>query len=463
MREDGLKTREIVENVKGELQQGSGEERVSGVSIDTRTLKRGDLFVAIKGEHYDAHMFLQKASHRGAVGALISQEVEVEVPEDFFLIKVSDTTKALGDLASSYRESFELPVVAITGSAGKTTTKDMIASILSKRFVCRKNSGNLNNEFGLPLTLLSLEERDEVLITEMGMRNLKEIQSLAEIASPQIGVITNVGPTHLETLGSIENVAKGKEELALAIPDDGHLILNGDDPYVSSMARESRARRLLFGIHGSQFDIQCSHRRDLGLDGIEFSIDGDDTLYHLQLPGTHNLYNALAAMAVAKVFQLSSEEIQEGLKDFQPSPLRMEIKKLVGGITLINDTYNANPLSMERALETLSKIEGSRRVAILGDMLELGEIGVQEHHHLGRRVFEMGIHLLITTGTLGQQIAEGALESGMDRERVYYCPEREGLFTSVQRILTKGDVVLLKASRGVALEDLIYTLEERVP
>lgn len=462
IRREELNSRDIVESVKGEFVKGCGEERAFGVSIDTRTLKKGDLFVAIRGERYDAHSFAHKAAAAGAAGALISEEIGEELPEDFFLIRAADTTRALGDLASAYRRRFDVPVVAITGSAGKTTTKDIIASILGERFICKKSVGNLNNEFGLPLTLLALKERDEVLVVEMGMRHRKEIEALTKMALPHIGVITNVGPTHLETLGSVENVAKGKEELALAIPSKGHLILNGDDPYVRSMAQESKANRILFGIHSPHLDVQCAHQKDLGLRGAEFSLADEDALYHFPLPGAHNLYNALAAIAVARVFQLTPEEIQAGLYGFKPSPLRMEIKKLQGGITLMNDTYNANPLSMEKALETLSKIEAKRRIAILGDMLELGSTAAEEHERLGRAVYEMGMDLLFATGAMGQKIVYGAIEAGMDTKRALYCHKREDLIRSVKNHLTKGDVALLKASRGVALEELILSLEQEL-
>lgn len=450
----------LKEGLSGRLLKGTGEERIRGISIDTRTLDEGDLFVAIEGEHYDAHSFLSQAFSAGAVGAIISKEMVGEIPPGTFLFQVEDTTKALGELAAWYRERFSIPVVAITGSAGKTTTKDMIAAILGERYICRKNTGNLNNEYGLPLTLLSLQKRDEVLITEMGMRDLHEIEHLARIAKPQIGVITNVGPTHLETLGSIENVARGKGELAQALPQEGHLILNGDDPRVRRMAEMSRAKVHFFGLEGRDLDVKALNRKNLGLKGMEFSLSGDDTLYHLPLPGEHNLYNALASIAVGRIFQVTPSEIQAGLKRFKPSPLRMEIKRLSGGITLINDTYNANPLSMEMLLTTLTETEASRRVAILGDMLELGEVSEREHRDLGKTVYTLGIDLLFTTGKEGWHIAEGAREAGMDRERVFYHSQKNHLLLSLKENLSRGDLVLLKASRGVALEELISAFKE---
>lgn len=434
---------------------------IQGVSIDSRTLQPGDLFVAIVGERYNAHTYLPQAMAAGAVGALLSQEVEVRVPEDFFLMEVPDTTRALGEMAAWYRRQFHIPVVAITGSAGKTTTKDMVAAIFGQEYNCKKNEGNLNNEYGLPLTLLDLNPDHEILITELGMRNLGEIAALAQMAKPHIGIITNVGPTHLETLKGIENVARGKEELARAIPQEGYLILNGDDTRVRRMAKASLAKTIFFGIEGMDLDIKAHHIVDRGLDGVEFSLDPEgNQSYHLPIPGRYNLYNALGALAAGKIFEIPYPVMKRGLAQFQPSPLRMERRELPGGITLMNDTYNANPLSMKMALQALLQMKGSRHIAVLGDMLELGEESEKAHHQLGQLVVELGIHILLTTGPGGEQMASGALAAGMEGSTVHHFPEKEELAFMLQKILRPGDVVLLKASRGLALEEILQMAGE---
>lgn len=446
---------ELIQHMDGRLIYGTGEETIHGVSIDSRSLHQGDLFVAIVGERYDAHTFLSQAAASGAAGAIVSQEVEVPA-SGFFLILVRDTTRALGEMGAWHRDKFSIPVIAVTGSMGKTTTKDMVAAVLEEKLSCKKNKGNLNNEYGLPLTLLELMSFHEALVVEMGMRNRGEIAALAKLAKPQIGIITNVGPTHLETLKTVENVARGKQELAQALPENGYLILNGDDLRVRQMAQESKAQSIFFGIDGAHLDLKAHQIADRGFHGVEFSLAHNKSYrYHLPLPGRYNIYNALAALAVGQIFQLEEKSMQQGLAKFQPSPLRMQKRKLPGGITLINDTYNANPLSMEMALKALLQMKGSRHIAVLGDMLELGEMSSKAHHRLGKIVQELGIHLLLTTGVGGEEIAKGAVEAGMEQEQVIYCQRKNDLSSLLQTILRRDDVVLLKASRGLALEEIL--------
>ena len=453
-----LTSGEVAKAVGGELIHGTGEERAVGVSIDTRTIEKGQLFFAIIGERYDAHQFLPQAWEQGAGGAVVEEGYPAsQIPPKGFLIRVDDTTLALGELASYYLNSFELQVVAITGSVGKTTTKDMVASVLGERYSLLKTDENYNNQYGLPLTIFQLESHHQLLVLEMGMSGLGEITYLCRIASPQLGIITNVGPTHLEELETVENVARGKAELAEALPEKGALFLNGDDPLVRKMSKKSRATSFFYGLEEEQLDYRARSIASSDSGGTVFTFQGEE--FFLPLPGRHNLYNALAALGLGSWMGMEKGEMAAGLKSFQPSSLRMNFLHLDRGVRIINDTYNASPLSMRAALETLQQTPALRRIAVLGDMLELGLEEEKEHLQLGALVYEMGIDLLFSVGELGALITEGARAEGMPSSSLCYQPSLEDLAAQLTDLLQEGDLVLFKASRGIRLEQVVTSIE----
>ncbi len=447
---------EITGAVKGKLVQGDPMRKISGVSIDSRTIDKGQLFIAIIGEQLDGHRYIQHAVDNGA-GAVIAQS-QTELSGELPLIMVDNTTTALQDLASYYRQKFvQLPVVGITGSAGKTSTKDMIAALLSKSFRVAKTQGNLNNYYGLPLTILQLTGDEEIAVLEMGMSNLGEIDLLARIARPRIGVITNVGAAHLENLGTIENVARAKSELIKALPTDGVAILNYDNIYVRNMEKVFKGQKIIF--YGLTEQAQL-YPDELVLDhatGTSFTVNYQQERVSLVLnkPGQHNLYNALAAIAVAREFKVGWPEIKTALQQVEFSNLRWEIKELGDNIVLINDTYNANPLSMQAALHTARNIAPGRVIAVLGAMLELGQLEERAHRELGQFICEQKIDLLISVGPLGALIAQGAVEAGMEASRVFTRENNQQASQLLLELLEKDDTVLIKGSRGNKMEEIV--------
>lgn len=449
---------EIEKAVSGSLVQGEPRARVSGVSIDSRTVKEGELFIAIIGERFDGHSFITEAVKKGARALIVDREIETK--SGVGIIRVNDTTVALQDLARYYRHKFaELKVIAITGSAGKTTTKDMISTLLGRKFKIRKTPGNLNNYYGLPLTLLGLEGDEDIAVLEMGMSRLGEIRLLAGIARPEIGVITNVGPTHLETLGTIENVARGKSELIEALPEEGTAILNYDDPLVRQMKDSFQGEKVIYYGLTAGADLYANSISISGEEGaISFDLTyWDERLEKLTLnkPGRHNLYNALAAIAVAREFGVDWLEIREGLKSIALSSLRWDVTRLENGTIIINDTYNANPLSMRAAIDATLEIAEERIITVLGAMLELGAEKENAHLELGRYLRKQGVNLLITVGEEGKLIARGALKEGMPPDEVYNLEDNQAAGRLLLELIRPGDTVLIKGSRGVKMEEIV--------
>lgn len=446
----------IAKSTAGDLIQGPPAEEILGVSIDSRTIQKGEVFFAIRGERFDGHDFINEAIEKGARALVVDRPVEVT--RDIALIKVEDTTKALQDLARAYRLLFRnLKVIAITGSAGKTTTKDIIAALLEKKYRTRKTRGNLNNFFGLPLTLLAFDGEEEVAVLEMGMSQLSEISLLAEIAKPEIAVITNVGKTHLESLLSVENVAKGKGELITSLPAEGVAILNYDNDYVRNMGSLFPGRKIYYGLKGEA---------DLYADNIvtfqnrmEFDIHYENEVERIKLDrtGLHNVYNALAAIAVARLLGITWQEIREGLMNVDYSSLRWDVQ-VQNGITIINDAYNANPLSMEASISAAKDMKGKRLVLALGAMLELGEEEESAHLQLGEYVSGQGVALLITVGEIARLIAKGAREKGMPEDQIVECENNQVASEILSKYLQEGDVLLVKGSRGLKMEEIVRAL-----
>ncbi len=424
------------------------------MATDSRMVEPGDLFVALPGEREDGHAFIGDALARGARGLITSCPADAAPAVAVFV--VPDTLAALQRLAAARREARPVRVVGITGSVGKTTTKEITAAVLGARYRVLKNEANYNNEVGLPLTLLELSGRHQRAVLEMGMYAPGEIRLLCEIARPQVGVVTNVGPSHLERLGSLEAIAAAKAELVESLPPDGVAILNGDDPAVASMAGKTRASILSYGTSAA-CDVRGVDLDSQGLEGISFTIEhaGKKARARTSLPGRHTIHNALAAAAAGLSEGMSMAEVADALAGARV-PLRLQVHRGRNGSTIIDDTYNASPSSMMAALDLLGELAG-RRIVLLGDMRELGMLEEVGHRAVGRRAGEVA-QLVYTVGDLGRLIAEEARVSG--NANVSHWPSKEEAAADLRERLAAGDVVLLKASRAMALETVVPTLRD---
>lgn len=455
-----LRVGEIVPEVQGELVSGSPDLRVTGVSTDTRSLKPGDLFFALNGET-DGHRFVKKALEAGAAAVVVSDQACVPEGTSKGVIKVENTLWALGDLASYYRKKFNAIVIGVTGSVGKTTTKEMIASILERKWNVLKNEMNYNNEIGVPLTLFRMDRSHEVVILEMGMRGLGEIRRLANIAKPSIGVITNIGMSHIERLGSQGAIADAKSELLSELPEDGISVLNYEDGYYEVLRDRVHGRRVSFGSCKGADVVGA--RIKSGKDGnftFVVMVEGGAIEVKLQVMGLHNVFNALAASAVAHAMGVDLYTIRDGLESFSSPAMRMEILKTKTGLTVINDAYNANPASMSASLRTLRGLTGyKRKVAILGDMLELGDYAPKAHHDIGSTVAEGDVEVLVTVGELGKLIADGAKESDFPVQDIYSFATSVEAGEKIAGIVCPGDAVLIKGSRAVKMEEIVRAIE----
>jgi len=425
-------------------------EKFTGICTDTRTVKSGDLFIPLVGEKFDGHDFIDQAVKNGAVG-IISSRLNISVPANIVVILVADTLLALQDLARFHRQRFSIPIVAITGSNGKTTTKDMTAAIIASRLKVLKTEANYNNEIGLPLTLLQLTDQHEVAVVEMGMRGRGQIQQLASIALPTVAVITNVGETHIELLGSIEEIAAAKAELLQFIPENGLIILNADDHYVQEMAKQVNSRLILFGLE--QGDIRADNVQT-HTQGMNFECHSAQGSFLAYIPavGKHNVYNALAAIAVGLEVGLNFEDIRTGISKFNASPMRLHIEAM-GDYIVINDAYNASPMSMLAAVDTLVEVAKNRKVAVLGDMLELGHIKVEAHRQIGEKLANCHIDIVVTVGELARHIAEAASAHGI--EMAIACDSHDDASKALKKIIKPGDTVLIKGSRGMKMENMV--------
>jgi UDP-N-acetylmuramoyl-tripeptide--D-alanyl-D-alanine ligase len=440
------------------LLQGGPRLEIENVSIDTRHLKKGSLFFALKGECYDAHDFLGQAAAAGAAGAVVAHCPGFNLSSDLALLKVPDPKEALQKLARHNRQRCPALIIGITGSTGKTTTKDILATLLAEKLVTLKTSGNLNNEIGLPLTLLELNNSHQVGVVEMAMRGPGEIDFLCRLACPDGAVITNIGMAHLERLGSQDNLARAKGEILDHISQNGFAVLNGESPHIYREARRTQGKVLFFGLQGATdilaFNLKTAKkgtRFTVRLNDVEVS----ETEVYLPLPGRHNVLNALAAIGVAKILGFSLAKIKAGLAKVTLSKMRLEISDR-DGLTIINDTYNANPDSVLAALEVLNEVAGQNpKVAVLGDMLELGSYAFEGHLKTGKAVAALNIQYLVTVGELALQIAAGASVAGMPEKHIFTCRDNDEAVSCLQKILVPGSVVLIKGSRLLKMEDIV--------
>ncbi|OIK12337.1 UDP-N-acetylmuramoyl-tripeptide--D-alanyl-D-alanine ligase [Bacillus sp. MUM 13] len=431
---------------------------INGVSIDSRTCTKGNLYVPIV-RIKDGHTFIDDAIEKGA-SACLWEKSRPNPPKKIPVIFVEDTKNALQNLARSYREQLTAKVIGVTGSNGKTTTKDMIHSILSTKFKVYKTKGNLNSEYGLPLSLLSVSENDEIVVLELGMSNRGEIETLSKIAQPDIGVITMIGTSHIATLGSRKAIANAKLEIIAGIRQNGLLSIYGDEELLIDTLKDIENKEIritTFGITNKNDIYQTNVKSNAR--NIEFTINTDDNhVYSINLIGKHNINNALAAISVAKELGMSDKQIKIGLKKLSLTGMRMEEIKSDEGFTIINDAWNASPTSVQAAIETFNELTGyNRKILVLGDMLELGQNEVEYHKEIGYQVAQSKIDFLFTLGKLAKYIAEET-QRNHGSKKVKTFLDKQSLITQVRDVLEPNDVILVKGSRGMALEDIVNAL-----
>lgn len=475
---EGVALKDLAQAVGGDLVGRPHAEGVPvrSVVIDSRKVRPGALFVALQGEKTDGHLYIGQALEMGANACLIERSKAALWDSAWqaagcpaaAAILVDDTLSALGELGRWYKRRIDPVTVAVTGSNGKTTTKEMVASILEEVGPTHRSSGNYNTEIGLPLTLLELGSDHRFLVVEMGMRGVGQIRRLARLAEPRVGIVTNVGPVHLELLGSLEAIARAKQELVEELPAGGVAVLNGDDPRVASMAQAARGAAIVFfglsqgcEVRAEDIDFKDGRRCEYRLVWSKGS-STDSVPVTLALPGRAAVWNSLAAAAAALVLGVPIEVVARGLSRVVPPQQRLNIVDVASGLTFIEDVYNASPASMRIALETLTQVAGPgrRRVAVLGEMKELGPLGEEAHRELGQEVAACQVELLITVGELARLIGEEARRKRPGLEWIHYRDSQETA-GEVPQMVRPGDVVLVKGSRALALETVVAALHAR--
>jgi UDP-N-acetylmuramoyl-tripeptide--D-alanyl-D-alanine ligase len=455
---DPLSLRKIAEFAQGSLAAGDAGLTVSKISTDSRTLRPGDLFIPLRGENFDGHKFVEQARERGAVGAMVQESWKGRAPKAFALIRVPDTLAGYQNLAANYRKSLPLEVVVITGSNGKTSTKDFVAATLSRGFRVTKTEGNFNNHVGLPQTMLAASSSDEVAVWEIGMNHPGEIAALAKLAAPDAAIITNVGLAHIEFMGSREAIATEKGALAEAVGVDGTVILNADDPFSEGIAERTRAKVIFAGIENGF--VRATEVRQSS-SGCEFTIleGAHRCRAQLPVPGIHMVQNAMLAVAVGRAFGLSLEDCAAGLASAPLTKARLQIKE-INGIQFIDDSYNANPDSMKAALRTLVELDADgRRIAVLGQMSELGEESERGHREVGEAAAAFGIDELIAVGPTSAEIARSARKAGLKKS--ISVAAAEDAAELLGKTASPGDLILVKGSRSARMERVLEVFSKR--
>ena len=432
----------------------STAKEVSSVVIDSRKVTQDSLFVAIRGARVDGHTFIPQTIEAGALCAL-SEEPLGEVTFPYIL--VDSCTQALKDLAEHYRKSLDIKVVGISGSVGKTSTKEMIASVLSQKYNVLKTEGNFNNEIGVPLTIFNLREEHEIAVLEMGINHFGEMTRLAKMARPDICVITNIGVAHMELLGSRDGILKAKTEMFQYMNPNGTIIFNGDDDKLITYHPENGITPIYFGL-GENSSYRAEQIANNGLRGTNATFVTPKSRFsaHISIPGEHMVHNALAGIAVGYALGMSDAEIKAGIEALKPLAGRNHLIE-TDTYTIIDDCYNANPISMKASIDVLSKAD-TRTVAILGDMGELGEKEKEMHYDVGQHTAMSGIHVLICIGSLSAELARGAKETGCNIQ-IHHYPDQEHFFAEMDSILEKKDTILVKASHAMAFEKIVKKLE----
>lgn len=436
------------------------EYSVTSVETDSRSICENGLFIPLIGERFDGHDYLENALSGGAAGCLTVRQPQHFLPGKFY-IQVDDTQCALGDLAEYYRKKFKIPYIAITGSVGKTTTKEMVASVLREKFKVLKTEGNFNNEIGLPLTLFRLDRSHEICVLEMGMNHFGEIEYLSRLVEPNVAVITNIGAAHIENLGSYENILKAKCEIFSHMQPGSLAVLNGDDAMLKSLDGNLSQKPIFYGTD-SELVYRAVDIETLGEKGVRCTIQTPKDTFSTNIPalGKHMVYAALAATVIGEQYGLTASEIADGIRHFVPTKMRMNVMSQ-GDITILDDAYNANPQSMRAALEVLAQSKSGYKVAILGDMFELGALGATLHHGIGEYAGKIGIDCLIAVGELSHAIYHAAKNSSIPD--VFYFKTKEEAKTILPELVKPGATILVKASRGMEFEDLVKEIKRVCP
>ena len=445
---EGVRVKDLVRWTKGRLSSGTKEEEISSISIDSRTLKKGDFFVPLKGESFDGHNFIDEALKKGAKGFLTESQIpnpKSQIPKEKVIIVVKDTRKALGDIALGYRKLFSIPLIAISGSAGKTMTREMTASLLSTNFSVLKSPRNFNNDIGLPLTLFQIKKGKEVVIVEIGVSKKGEMKRLCEIASPNFGLITAIYPAHLGFFKSQKELASEKGKL-LNYLDKG-AFLNQDSRYFSILSQRCPVKFRTFGVkrRADFFATQIT----ISEKGIKFLLN-DKLPIFLPVPASFLVYNVLGAIAIAKEFGIADKKIQKTLSSFSPLSQRFSLSSF-NGIRIVDDTYNANPISFRMAVKELKRFSAKRRIVVAGEMRELGRFKRRAHYNLGR-FLSKNSDLIFIIGEGAREIYEGAKDEGLSH--TFFYKEKEEAGKRLKRMIRKGDLILIKGSRAAKLEEI---------
>jgi UDP-N-acetylmuramoyl-tripeptide--D-alanyl-D-alanine ligase len=443
---------EIAKLAEAKLEQGDGKTSIERISTDSRTIKKGELFVALRGENFDGHKFVADVAKNGAAGAIVDLNWQGKVPNKFGILRANDSLFAYQNLAANYRNSLSLKVVAITGSNGKTSTKDFCASVLGRKFCVTKTQGNFNNHVGLPRTILEATSEHQVGVWEIGMNHPGEVAPLAEIAAPDTAIITNIGVAHIEFMGTREAIAREKGALAETVGSEGTVILNADDPFSEGIAKRTRARIVFAGVNNG---VLRATDVEQGASGSEFTIleGAHRCRTQLSVPGLHMVQNALLAVAAGRAFGVSLEECAIGLATAPLTKARLQIKE-VNGVRFLDDSYNANPDSMKAALRTLVELDADgKRIAVLGEMRELGSESQRGHEEVGEEAAALGVDRLIGIGEMGGVISGAAKKAGLEKSHnIGSTSEAADLLTEIAE---PGDLVLIKGSRLARTEEVI--------
>ena len=457
--------KDVINLCKGKIIFGKEDETVEDIVRDTREVKKGDTYIGFKGEKNDGNLMYEQALKNGAKICIlqkssIENSIDIEKIKKEYnnstIILVEDTTKTLQQIATLKRNMYNIPVVGITGSVGKTSTKDIIASVMSKKFNVLKTLGNYNNQIGLPLTILRLKDENAMVI-EMGMNQLREISNLTKIAKPTVAVITNVGTAHIGNLGSRENILKAKLEILEGLEENGILVINNDNDMLNKWNRENKNKSfkvITFGMENKSdimpYDVQLSEN------GSTYKIDIEGKTYNVNISvgGNHFVLNSLCAIAIGRIFNIKMEDILDGIANFELTKRRMQVEKNKQGITIINDCYNANYDSMKAGIEYLAKINAKNKIAVLGDMLELGNFAKELHERVGKEVAKNNIDVLITVGDLSKYIASEAERMGLSDKNIFCYKTNKEAIKKIKEISKEGDAILLKASNGLNFQEI---------
>ncbi len=461
-----LKLKEILEVTKGELIQGNPEFICKSFSKDTRTIQKGDTYIAIKGEKFDGNLFWQQALEKGAECVIVSdieyKSKDLEKYKDKNIIKVENTLEALYSIAKLKRSFYAIPVIAITGSVGKTSTKDIVANVVSQKYRTLKTIGNNNNNIGLPFTILNLQD-EEAMVLEMGMNHLGEISLLTSIAKPTICIITNIGTSHIGNLGSRENILKAKLEI-LEGTENPTILINNDNDLLHKWQEENKGngKIITYGIHEpSQLNAKNIQLKDNSSEFVCYSQKGNIKV-EVPVGGEHFILNALCAIGVGKALEIEDHKIIKGIHEFELTKKRMDITEIKGNIKIINDAYNASLESIEASLKYMTEFKNNRKIAVLGDILELGEYAQKIHKQVGEMVYQNKIDVLIGSGKNTKYMVEQAKKIGMLPNQIYYFENKEEILHKLVQMVKPGDVILCKASNGMRFFELAEELQKKL-